>query len=609
MADDDFSGPSVDPRPEPGHPPADWKGDSWLDYATFTWWLRDGSTWRKDPPPIELLGMANGVYWFVSRGGEVRDFTVGQLFGRGGLVDLFTGDLRWPTRHYPARDRDGNLTGRPNAAICMEALVAACDHAGYYGGSRPFRSVGTWPGQDGRPIVHTGDRVLDSGGMIHPPGSELDGARYVKGDKLEAPAHESDGRFGTFRLKPDRQAWRTFAAHLDEWNFSTPEGRELYLGKVFVDNYGAAAQKKPHVFVRASHGSGKSTLLRWTGAAEGGAAHPVQRTYSKAYLEQRFSHTACALLLDESESDTEAQRIKKIQELSLSLYDDGVSGGRGSAGGQARQIDLHGGLIMVATLVDDLRGTVRSRFAMLELNALGDRPGHDMVTPERMQAMIAEAETLSAAARAYALEQWPRFNLNLKQIRAKILELGGTPRDADTLGTLLAGWATAVFDQEIDDDELGRLERFKPFIVSVAEADQGEDDPGDLFNTLLGLPMQMYRDGDQLSVGMVIARAREDSGPEFRRALLLVGLRLMRQGNETWEQAWLAVATKHAGLDRLFSDYPQYRGIRRSQILADLVRGPHQVKHAGAPIRFAGPQSQAWLVPPELLPSIDQESG
>jgi hypothetical protein len=607
---DDFSGPSVDPRPQPGRPPADWPHQTWLNYATFEWWYRgkEEGEWRLDPPPVQPLGLANGIYMFVTLAGEVRGFSSGQLFGRGGLPDLFTGDLRWPKRHYPARDREGNLINRPSAQPCMEDLISACKHQGYYDGSTPFRSVGTWRGPDGRPVVHAGDRVFH-GGMIYPAGGAIGDARYVLGGKRKVPAHDRDAH-GAYTWKPDASAWHKVLDHLDEWHWQSPEALELFFGGIFCDMYGDAPRWKPHIFVRAPAGSGKSTLLRYKRALLGGAAHPVQRTYSKAYLEQHYRHTSCALLLDEAESDTEGQRLRKVSELVLTLSDEGASGGRGSAGGQARLIDLHGTVTMVATLLDDQRGTWRTRVAYLELRALRDRPGHPPESPERMQAMIAKAEELSGPLRAYALESWDRFNENLKRIRAKILAMGGSPRDADQLGHLIAGWATGTSEKVIDDDELGRLERFAPFIVTATEAKDGEDDPGDLFNTLLGLPMPTYRGGDQLTVGMVIARARDDEGgAEFRHALLPVGLRLVRLEGEPWSRAWLAVATKHAGLERLFSDYPQYRGIRRSQILSELSRGDYQAKHSEVPLRFAGPQSRAWLVPPELLPSIDQESG
>jgi hypothetical protein len=105
----------------------------------------------------------------------------------------------------------------------------------------------------------------------------------------------------------------------------------------------------------------------------------------------------------------------------------------------------------------------------------------------------------------------------------------------------------------------------------------------------------------------LIAQAREPEGDAARRMLLGYGLRLSKLAGESWNEAWLAIANKHPGLDRLFVDYPNYRGQRRTQILSGLRRRVGAVEHEAnpseIPLRFAGPQSRALLVPPELLPS------
>jgi len=57
---------------------------------------------------------------------------------------------------------------------------------------------------------------------------------------------------------------------------------------------GDALHWKPHRFIRAMPGAGKSTLLKYMQALLGSAAHPVQRNFTRARLEQKFSNTACA---------------------------------------------------------------------------------------------------------------------------------------------------------------------------------------------------------------------------------------------------------------------------------------------------------------------------
>jgi hypothetical protein len=609
--DDDFAAESTDPAAPREGPPEDWQKFSWFDFKAGEWWHRFPTTggafvWRRDPPPVVPLGFVSGEYIFVTKARELRHFTAGQLHGRGGLADLFAGDLRWPIRHYPATDREGAPTGRPSVPSLMEAMIRFCvDHARYYDGAIPHRSIGTWR-EDGLPLVHSGDRIFHAG-TIHAPGEAIGEARYVLGANRQAPLYVNVGR--------DQYEWRPggldacarVLGHLEEWHWANPEALELFAGWLWCALLGDAPRWKPHMFVRAVAGSGKSTLLKFVAWLLGGAAHPVQRTFSKARLEERFAHTACALLLEEAEGDPgrEAERMKQVLDLLLLLSDDGAVGGR-----YKREIDLHGLACLVATLTDEWRTTIKSRVTLLELKPLRARD-RALLSAEALEALMKQAAEISPGLRARAIARYDLFQENLVLIRARILELGGSPRDADQLGHLLAGWACMSWDEAISEDELGRLDRFRDYILTVRDEEEGLDDASECFNILLGLPAQSWRGGDQLTIGQLIARAREPLNDDFRRTLLGYGLRLHKLPAESWAQAWLAIANKHPGLDRLFGDYPNYKGQRRTQILAGLRRvtdgQEHMAKPSEAPLRFAGPQSRALLVPPELLPSKAEE--
>ncbi len=612
--DDDFAADSTEPGAGREGPPADWEKRSWYDFEGGEWWYRFGddigAPYRRDPPPIVPLGHdVTGAYIFVTKARVIRNFTSGNLHGRGGLADLFGGDVRWPTRHFPAVDREGAPTGRPNVAALMEALIRFCiDHAGYYDGSMPHRGIGTWRGPDDRPLVHAGDRIFHDG-IIHAPGDALGDARYVLGADRQAPTYVNVGRQG-YEWEPAGLAdCHTVLAHLEEWHWLDGEALELFAGGLWCDMLGDAPRWKPHKFVRAIAGSGKSTLLKYVASVLGGAAHPVVRTFSKARLEERFAHTALAILLEEAEGDPgrEGERMKQVLDLLLLLSDDGAVGGRFK-----REIDLHGIATLVATLTDEWRTTIKSRVTLLELRRLRDRE-RPLLSSEALEVLMKQAAVLSPRLRARVIARWDLFQANLVLIRARILELGGDPRDADQLGHLLAGWACMSWDEPISEDELGRLARFKEYIRTVQDEAEGLDDASECFDTLLGLTANReWHAGEQRTIGQIIARARIANNDDFRRKLLGYGLRMEKHPDEGWEQAWLLIAYKHPGLDRLFADYPNYKGQRRTQILATLRRKvggvEHTAKPTDRPYRFAGPQSRALMVPPELLPSLADEN-
>lgn len=597
-------------------PPDDWKRDYWFDFKGREFWYRwtEDGPWRRDPPKLQPLGHGDGVYQFVTAIGEPRAFTSSQLFGRGGMADLFGGDLRWATRHFPMTDKEGHPTGRPNAGLCMERMIQLCIAAGYLDGALRIRSIGTWRGPDGRPVVHAGDRIF-SNGEIRAPGARLGEALYVIGGRREPPLNRALPLDGYEWVPADAAAGRTITSHLDEWAWDSPEDRDLFQGSLHCSMLCAALSWLSHVFVLAPYGSGKSHLLRYAKTVVGGAAHPVLNTYTKAYIEQHFTSTGMALFLDELESAEESTRIRRLFELIRALSDDGAEGGRGSAGGKTRKLDVHGTVTMAATTSEEWRPQDRSRITVLSLRPFASRgDSHPPAPPEYRAAQLARAAEMSAALRARALDRWDLFQANLKVAREAILRMGGAPRDGDQLGHLIAGWSTMTTDDPLDAGDHEALERFRPYIVSLAEADDGDDEPTVCLNTIFGLAPDKWIGGERVTVGQLVALARGDSGSGARRALLPYGLMLVRNEGEGWEQAWLAVANRHAGLDGLLAGYPQYQGKPRQQVLAELtLTTPPPSGSDGLPIvwkavkgpdkaRIGGSQTRYLLVPPVFLP-------
>lgn len=607
--DDDFSVDSDDaPDREDGRrgPPDGWERPSWFSRLERDWYW-DG---KPDACPVRPLGAVGGDYIFITAFGERRSFTSQQLHQAGGLADLFGGQMWWPFRHFRKWSADkAEYVGGLQRDRCAQALIRCCQLAGYYDGNRPHRSVGTWRGPDGQPIVHAGDRIFHDG-RIYGPGAEIGDALFVIGGRREPPLHEAvghDGRHDGYEWSSAEAALgRTVAAHLDEWAWETAEDRDLFLGSQHCNMLCAALAWLPHVFVLAPYGSGKSSLLRYARTLVGGAGHPVQKTYSKAYLEQHFASTAAALFLDEMESDSESARIRKLFELIRLLSDDGAEGGRGSSGGKSRKLDVHGTVTMAATTSEEWRPQDRSRITLLSVRPFASR-STPPAPPEILAAQLEKAAAMSAALRARAIASWPLFLANLKVARAAIMEMGGQPRDADQLGHLIAGWATMTSDQVLDPARDGEgLERFRPFIVSLAEAEELEDEPTICLNTIFGLAPDKWIGGERVTIGQLVAFAREDDGADSRRALLPYGLMLIRREGESWKEAWLAVANRHPGLDGLLAKYPEYQGKKRRQILGELRRVIGEVvweaKKSISHTRIGGTQTRYLLIPPVFLP-------
>ena len=203
----------------------------------------------------------------------------------------------------------------------------------------------------------------------------------------------------------------------------------------------------------------------------------------------------------------------------------------------------------------------------------------------------------------------------LRRARGRIAELGGTARDGNQLGHLLAGWWTLTSDDAATEAMLDDVTRFTRWIISLTDAEDGLDPATQCWNRLLSADARLWRAGDSLTVGQVIARAREiDNGQSSRNALAAMGLRLLpaspHDRNPSWPEADMGIANNHAGLEEIFRG-TEWGGGRWADTFSDLefreLDGTMtRPTHIG-PVRYAGAQSRGVLIPARFLPSIKDE--
>lgn len=596
---------------KPDGPPEKYRKGSWYDRVRADWWFDS----LPDPCPVRPLGHGGGFYSFVSPQGEMRKFTSPQLHRSGGLADLFAARLWWATRHFPGYDkRTGEPTGRPNPVIAAEAMMRACIDTGYISSDVEHRLAGTWRGPDGRPIVHCGD-VLVRDGEIMRPGTRLGAPLYVIAGRRERPTlAKSDGGVTRYADVPPLPGHNLVGAILN-WAVSHDGGAELVAGFIAAAMYGDATMWRSHIYLLAQPGSGKSTLLLLIRAALGGAGHDILDTYSAAHIEQRFSRQACAIITDEMESDADPSRMRRVAELvKLLSGQGGTRGGRGSSGGEAREIDVRGAVCMAATTRGQRTQAEKTRISVIELGKLRQE-GRRLAPDDEIQALIARAESDSPMLRARMLSRWALFQENLARARQRVIELGGDPRDANQLGHLLAGWWTLTNDEPADEAMVADVGRFSRWIVTVSDAEEGSDPASECWNRMLGGDAHVWRGGETLTVGQVIARARgegNESGISYRKALLGMGLRLLPADDKRtpWYEADLGIANKHPGLERVFFG-SEFANGRWADILPNLeivlADGSRFKASSHGPVRFGGPQSRGVLIPAAVLPSIKDE--
>jgi hypothetical protein len=143
--------------------------------------------------PITPLGMRDGVTYWLDYRGEFRALTARQLGAKPELLALIGSNTPWLWEHFPKRTTrrvDGELrvmTVTYSAPALVEWLVKIAAECDMFGPQLVIRKPGVWPGEDGEPVAHLGDKLwIDH--KLHPAG--------LRTGNMLWPAHPPVGKPG-----------------------------------------------------------------------------------------------------------------------------------------------------------------------------------------------------------------------------------------------------------------------------------------------------------------------------------------------------------------------------------------------------------------------------
>ena len=546
----------------------------------------DGS----DPPPCPItpLGRRGGSYFYLSPAGELLEKAT-RDHNRLGILGLFDGRTDWLAATCPAYDKAGKPTGGWVHERAAGWLMRACAEAGIWDPATPVRGPGVWRDTAGRLVVHVGDALLIEG-ALHPVGAIRDGTLYTAAPRLSRPAKES----------ADKAAGLALLDRVRRWRFESPIGSELILGFIGAAMLGGAPPWRVHVLVIGRRGTGKSWLADLVTAALGGGAVAANNV-TEAGIRQTMTGEARTVVLDESEEEEHAaHKIQAVIHL-LRLMSSGAGARvmRGSAGGKAQAFSVTGCAFLAAILPPALKPQDRSRITVVRLDPLPAGPEH-VGAADHAQAAIEETQATSPALRARAIHGWPRFLDTFTAYRAAFMAKGVDPRDADRIGTLLAGRDLLTEDHVPDSDTLEQeVERFRELVEDAQEQeDEGEGEQ--CLTHLYTSPVNLWRGGEQRLVAETVMEAcsLDASASSARRELQKIGLRLENAAD--LEGRALLVANQHTGLVRIFRDTRWARGAWQQALR--YVPGAYAWPK---PERFAGARARAVAIPADALPQAE----
>lgn len=438
----------------------------------------DGGPIRLPPPAdaqdfgdsgIVPIGVAPGFYYLVDAGGNFRAVPAREMMQKSALLDLFGADETWLAQHFGSMDDYGVLKVKDWDKV-GKAIMRACFLLGPYDPTiSPPRRTGIWADEKGQPLLHLGGRLVFADGRAERAGIvlhvEADGAteRHVYVREPSVRRQPAD----PFEPAEIEDLRRDIA---DLWVFRDgPAAAMLALGWCAVASLGGAVRWRPNLVVLGGTGTGKTSLIRvFQGLLP---VHAYSNDTTKAGLEARVTDRPGPIIVDEAAQGDRSGAAALFDMMLPASGGEGSRGLRGSPDGRGRSFSVLGSVCYAAIHPPVLKPEHMGRFTEVTLMPAG-RDNKDAI-----DAIQAKAHQLGAAFLGRVVKGFPRWDGNLRAMRAAMVAAGATAREADQVGALLAGWWLLASDAVATEAEAAAMVREAQAFIGGAMA-QREDSAG-----------------------------------------------------------------------------------------------------------------------------------
>jgi hypothetical protein len=400
--------------------------------------------WLPAGCPVKPLGKSGQLCHYLDEQGQLislnpRDHGkthIQSLFGRrSGLVHEY-----WPRFGKPDKD-----TGEPTVTGWMpekaaEILQAACAHAGLFDLQGKVRGRGAWRGPAGELVIHHGDKIYRSGGVLDRPWEDpdlIDGYVYPTAPAMPRPdPSHVDDQPGVEILKLLR-CWHWERDKIDPY---------LALGFIAHAPFGGACDWRSHLWVTGDSATGKSTLEKKLLAPIFDGLSLRTHDATEASIRQILGKQTLPVFFDELEAEANSDRGLRVIKLARLASSEGVIF-RGGSDHQATEFVARSCFYFTSILMPAMLAQDRNRMAILELKPIPRGAREPMLE----RAKIVE---LGAQLRRRVIDQWERFDATLAAYRRALAAVGHSGRSADQFGTLLAFADLLLYDGPEPDPEV-----------------------------------------------------------------------------------------------------------------------------------------------------------
>lgn len=279
----------------------------------------------------------------------------------------------------------------------------------------------------------------------------------------------------------------------------------LFSGWLVVAVLSGALSRRPHLCLTGPMGAGKTTARDVFGNMVGGMGIFGDAKSTPAGIYQTMRNDSGPVILDEGEPEGGTSNILRLVRMARSTYSDESSDGilQGTSSGNAKSFSMRLTFLLSAIAPPAFEAADASRWVLTEIKSVKKEA---QLNPSRLITEDGYAACMGSRIKALIVSRHGVFVESLATFRTEIMAGTAKARQADTIGSLVAGWWI------LHNDRAPSAEQAKAIVAGLdTEAHAEAHSSSDEQDCLSAILRAVLRDGqDTLTVAEAIDRVTTD---------------------------------------------------------------------------------------------------
>lgn len=481
--------------------------------------------------PFRILGHADGVYYYIRKSTQAIISLTASAHTKLELIALAPANY-WEERFPTKQGADWFA-----AANSLIQRASAIDFSSEY-----IRGRGAWLDND-RVVFHSGRALCVDREEIS-LNSFASEYTYKKGAQLQADIVDP---------LSSEQA-NLLVKLLECLSFRNELDARLMAGWIALAPICGALEWRPHIWLTGPSGSGKSWILaNIVRPLLGNCAVYFQSVSTAAGIRQSLGCDALPVVFDEAEVERESDQKRMQEVLILARQASRESDCRivkGTASGNAIEYHIRSCFLFASIGLGATQRADLSRITSIDLLPESQRVGDRFEEAKKIQKQTMRDPKWASRFRARSVKLAAVIAQNSEVFKNAVLDKLGSPRDADQIGTLIAGAFSLYSEKPIKIEgaiEWCERQNWMSFLSGESERDE-QKCLSMLFeaNVIVQLNESSPRKITlmELAIYAIDSDPSSESGKVFRQALERFGIAVRKDG--------IDVANTHEEISKVF---------------------------------------------------------